>query len=376
MGRDLAIVRLGEVASLGVLVYAIAKFGAGALTDLVGGRRSFLSGMLLSSVFTVGFALSGALPFFTLAWMGNRLVQSIGWVGMVRISSRWFAWSSYGTALGIVSLSFLFGDAAARWLMGTLLAMGASWRQVFFAAALGLVLLLLLSRWLVRESPAERGAPEPEEPPDTVYADRDAPPGTGLRALLAPLLASRVFWVVCTLSLGLTFLRESFNTWTPTYFVEALQLPPDRAASYSALFPFFGGVSVLLAGWGSDRLGRGGRAWIMVGGIAASALTLLALGAADLPGVGVPVAVVALTGFLLIGPYSYLAGAISLDFGGKRGAATAAGVIDGVGYIGGALAGGGVARLAVGAGWDGVFLALAGVAALTACAALLLVRRR
>ena len=43
--------------------------------------------------------------------------------------------------------------------------------------------------------------------------------------------------------------------------------------------------------------------------------------------------------FLLIGPYSYLAGAISLDFGGKRGGATACGIIDGVGYLGGVLAG-------------------------------------
>src|ERR1700759_3038966 len=38
-------VRLGGIASLGVLAYALGKFPSGWLTDLLGGRRSFLFGM-------------------------------------------------------------------------------------------------------------------------------------------------------------------------------------------------------------------------------------------------------------------------------------------------------------------------------------------
>src|SRR5262249_6283186 len=70
---------LGEVASLGVLAYALGKFFAGRLADRLGGRVSFLGGMLGSVVFTLLFATSGTLPLFTLTWIGNRLVQSIGW---------------------------------------------------------------------------------------------------------------------------------------------------------------------------------------------------------------------------------------------------------------------------------------------------------
>ena len=74
--------------------------------------------------------------------------------------------------------------------------------------------------------------------------------------------------------------------------------------------------------------------------------------------------------FLLIGPYSYLAGAISLDLGGKRGGATACGIIDGVGYLfGGVLAGKVIARLSETLGWQGVFVMLAGVAGATAMVA-------
>ena len=68
---------------------------------------------------------------------------------------------------------------------------------------------------------------------------------------------------------------------------------------------------------------------------------------------------------MLIGPYSYLAGAISLDFGGKRGGATACGLIDGVGYLfGGVVAGKVVSSMSQSLGWQGVFKMLAGVALL------------
>jgi OPA family glycerol-3-phosphate transporter-like MFS transporter len=74
--------------------------------------------------------------------------------------------------------------------------------------------------------------------------------------------------------------------------------------------------------------------------------------------------------FLLIGPYSYLAGAISLDFGGKRGGATASGIIDGFGYmLGGVVAGKIVASVSHSLGWQGVFKLLAVVALLTGVAA-------
>jgi phosphonate degradation associated HDIG domain protein len=184
---------------------------------------------------------------------------------------------------------------------------------------------------------------------------------------------------VCALSLGLTLLREAFNTWTPTYFAEGLGLSRADAAGASALFPFFGGISVLLAGFLGDRLGRAGRAWIILGGLAFAGLGLLALGLGDFGGSPRgPIALVASVAFCLLGPYSYLAGAISLDLGGKQGGATASGFVDSAGYLGGAFAGWGLARTSLAFGWRGVFLVLAGIAwaSATVASIYLLAQRR
>jgi sugar phosphate permease len=81
---------------------------------------------------------------------------------------------------------------------------------------------------------------------------------------------------------------------------------------------------------------------------------------------------VALVGFLLMGPYSYLAGAMSMDFGGDKGAATAAGIIDGVGYLAGVLSGDTMARITVRYGWRNAFVALAVTCLITAVVALVL----
>ena len=370
-------VRLGGMVSLSVLAYAAGKFVSGAMADVFGGRRNFLGGMGGAIVFTILFAVSGSLPMFTLAWLGNRLLQSGGWTGLVKVTSRWFSYSKYGTVMGFLALSYLFGDAASRYAMSLLLDAGLGWRGVFFSGA-GFLGLLMLANWIfLRESPEECGLLSPVANPLNVYAgggDKVSESRMPLSSILLPLVRSFPFWLVCLLSLGTTLLRETFNFWTPTYFVQYVGLTNAQAASRSALFPLFGGLSVVVSGVLSDRLGLNGRNRVLFGGLALAAFCLLALSMTpSSANPWIAVGLVAMTGFLMLGPYAYLSGAISLDFGGKRGSASAAGIIDGVGYIAGYLSGDAVARIATGFGWRSAFLSLAGVAFFTAIVALVLV---
>ncbi|MEP7337782.1 MAG: MFS transporter, partial [Acidobacteriota bacterium] len=366
-------VRLGWLASLGVFAYAIGKFFSGGLADWLGGRRTFLLGTAGAIGCTALFAAGGAMPVFTLAWVLNRLLQSMGWPGAVKLASRWFSYSTYGTAMGFISLSYLFGDALARQFMGWLIGRGFGWRAVFFSAAGVLLAIFLANALLLRESPREIGEVEPEADPANLIAANDESSRVDWRSLLAAFVRSPAFWIVCALSLGCTLLRETFNIWTPTYFIEVAGMTKAEAAGKSALFPFFGGLSVLLAGFISDKLGRNGRSLIILIGLLLSSVGLWMLGHTELAraSLALPVVLVAAVAFTLMGPYSYLAGAISLDLGGKRGGATASGLIDGVGYLGGVLAGGSVARISVVYGWRGAFTALSGVALLSSLAALL-----
>ena len=84
-------VRLGFMASAATIAYAAGKSISGSIADLFGGRRTFLAGMGGSIFFTLLFMAGGGFPLFTLAWIGNRLFQSTGWVGLVKVASRWFS---------------------------------------------------------------------------------------------------------------------------------------------------------------------------------------------------------------------------------------------------------------------------------------------
>jgi len=365
-----AVIRMGQLASFGVLAYAIGKIFLTSLGDLWGGKRSFTLGLGGAIAFTLLFSSTGFLPIFTIAWIGNRLSQSIGWAGVVKVCSRWFGYSSYGTVAGILSLSYLVGDAVARQSMGMLLQEGFGWRALFWFAA-GIAGVILLANLLfLRESRAELGYPEPEVNPLNLFAGSEAKP-KGIWQVLKPLLLSRTFALVCLLSFGCTIVRETFGLWIPVYLKDFFGYTAASAASASAIFPAVGAVSVLFTGWLSDRLGPSGRSIVMFVSLSATVAPLIALTTMSrASGATVwPVLLIAAVAFFLLGPYSYLGGAIALDLGGSQGGAASSGIIDGVGYLGGVLAGDTVARISVDWGWRGVFVSLAGVTALSALAA-------
>jgi sugar phosphate permease len=380
MTPAVAMARIGAISSYGILAYAVCKFFLAGIGDLWGGKRSFLLGLGGATAFTLLFASTGMLPVFTLAWVGNRLTQSVGWAGLIKVSSRWFNFSSYGTVLGLLSLSYLIGDALARQTMGVLIEHGYTWRTLFCYAAAVAGVLLVANLFFLHESRVKLGFAEPAVNPQNLYADARSTTGEGwqtsLRELVLPLLKSRAFLLVCLLSFGCTIVRETFNTWTPEYLKSHIGFSSGHAGSLSAIFPAVGAVSVLFSGWLSDRMGINGRALLMMIGLTISTGALIVLMGvpATLAGATLPLILIGIVAFSLLGPYSYLGGAYALDFGGARASAASSGIIDGVGYIGGTLAGYFIARLSGVFGWHGVFLLLAGVCALSALAAAVLYR--
>ena len=188
-------------------------------------------------------------------------------------------------------------------------------------------------------------------------------------------MSSPAFWIVCALSLGTTLLRETFSTWTPTYFNQFVGLSQARSAFWSSVFPSVGVASVLATRRHQRSLGRGGRSIVSCIGLLIAGIALLSMAAAPAGGSGaIPVLLVGVVALGLIGPYSCLAGAMAMDFGGAQGGAASSGLIDGIGYLGGVLAGSAVARVSVALGWQAAFTLLAIVCLGSALASVLLIR--
>jgi MFS transporter, OPA family, glycerol-3-phosphate transporter len=375
-GLELTQAQIGLVDSLGVVAYALGKVINGVVVEYFGGRRMFLVGMVGTILCTTAFGLSAGLPFFLGIWGVNRFVQSMGWPALVKTASRWYPLGRQATVMGFLSLSFLFGDALIRLYLGAIvwtgqrfhgapLAILADWRAVFLIAAGTLGLIALLTAVFLRSSPRDLGLEEPIANPNNVFgASGQSAAPVPLAELILPLLESPIFWSICGINFGLTLVRETFNNWTPTYLKD-VGLSSGTAGMASLVFPLAGGIAAIVAGLLSDRLhGRHGR--IVVPSLVLTTGCLYWMGAANVTGKpGEAIALIAITSFFLLGPYTYLTGVMALDLGGKRGSSTAAGLIDGAGYLGGIASGYGVAKIAQNYAWSGVFQMLAVACGLT-----------
>jgi OPA family glycerol-3-phosphate transporter-like MFS transporter len=360
-----------------VAAYALGKVINGVVVDKLGGRRMFLFGMVATIACTVGFPFGAALPVFVAVWGASRFFQSMGWPALVKTASHWYPLGRQATVMGILSLSFLFGDALIRLYLGGIVAIGqrypgtplerlADWRAVFLIAAATLGVIALITAAVLRGSPRDLGLEEPSANPNNVFgeAGQSAAP-VPLAALILPLLESPVFWSICGINFGLTLIREAFLTWSPKYLKDVADLSAGMAGIASLVFPLAGGISAIAAGLLSDRL-QGRHGLVVVPSLVLATGSLYAMGVIDVNGKPwAAMTLIAVNGFFLIGPYSYLTGVMALDLGGKRGSSTAAGLLDGAGYLGGIASGYGVARIVERFQWYGVFTTLAVACGLT-----------
>lgn len=357
----------GRLGAVGIYCYAAGKLLNGVFTEYAGGRFMFLAGMVLSAACVVAFGLTAAFAALLVVWGLNRFVQSMGWCALVKITGRWFTPARLATVMGVLSISYLFGDALARLYLGALVKAGLGWREVFFVAAGTLLWIAAAGAFLLKRSPADLGLPEPPPPPGNVHGAHDHGDGrVPLRALLGPLFASRLFWLVCGMNMGLTAIRETFNFWTPRYLTKAVGMSAEDAGLLSFLFPLCGAVASLAAGWAADRVrGRFGR--LLVPLTALTVLALWAFASADLRG-NTPLALtlIGAVAVFLMGPYTYCSGVLAMNLGGKRAGAASTGIIDAIGYLCGAVVSGEVAGYLVKHyGFDPLLDVLLGLAVVT-----------
>jgi sugar phosphate permease len=339
----------GELSTIATFTYAVGKFVMGATGDVLGGRRLLAIAIGGSVVCSLAFGVQHAFVMLVLCAAANRFFQSGGWSGLVHVVSRRFEPARHGAVMGVLATSYELGNVAALNLSGLVVRWG--WRMLFvvnpllFAAVGGGALLVLRGGEKQREQKArDAGEEQPKLP---------------LSVILPQLAARGAFWVALAMSALLTFLRISFLTWTPTYLYEIAHAAGREEVSAaivkSSIFPASGVVAALAVGAISDKLGKGRRAPIMAASLAVVVVLVMVLGHGGVHDATTAAFLIGGVGLFLLGPYSLLAGAVALDIAGKRGTATATGIIDGAGYLAGALSGYALGAVADHAGWSAVF---------------------
>jgi OPA family glycerol-3-phosphate transporter-like MFS transporter len=203
---------------------------------------------------------------------------------------------------------------------------------------------------MMRNSPKDAGFGDLDTGDDSA-PDDGAPPA--LSYILRKVFASRATWTIAVISMMVGMVRRStIDSWYPKYFKElylpgaqsvASFIPYQTAVWGIALCGIAGGFAFGIA---SDRVFGGRRAPVIAVGFGGMIGLLLLFGLLDHWALGPwPAAIcLSLLSFFVNGAHGMIGGAASMDFGGRKAAATAAGLFDGMQYLASSLVG-------IGMGW-------------------------
>ncbi len=360
---------LGAIDTAYLGLYAVGQFVNGALGDRIGARRMIGIGMLASAAASVVMGFGTTTTLFLVCFGINGLFQATGWPNNVKAMTPWFSAGSRGKVMGLWCTCYQVGGIVAT-ALATVILVTLGWRWAFripgcWVAGVGMIILLFLV-----EKPQDKGLP----PVDGSADDEARPPGgptpgsvTAQRTGFSAMIRKPVVWSLGIAYFGLKLIRYSLLFWLP-YYLTKTGYDEGTAGYLSTAFEAGGIFGAIGVGWLSDKHFPGARARLLVPMLIALAAALGLYRLVSDSGIVANATSMALVGFLLFGPDSLISGAAAQDVGGGASAASAAGIINGLGSIGAMLQ----AFVTVGVrqawGWGALFYVFIGLASFSAAA--------
>lgn len=358
--------QMGFIASCGFWSYGLAVALNGPLADRFGGRKAILFGALGASLLNLGIGLmffngwtANLLWSMSWLWSINMYFQSFGALSVVKVNSTWFHVKERGVFGGIFGVMISSGYFFATTIGSVLLAKFSSWTVIWFVPAAAIGLMMLVDYFFVQNRPSHAG----HEDFDTgdgsnAHHAEDAP--LPLRELIkrvfhSPIIVSLIFAEFCT-----GFVRQGVMLYFTEYLDEVYHLPKKNPLFWWTGVAFMlGGIfGGLLCGWMSDKLFQSRRPpvafFFYLTQVAMLGLLGFSFGRGTVGGQIWAIALLGLTAMFIFGVHGMLSGTASMDFGGRKAAATVAGALDGIQYIGSGLTGFGLGWVLKNYGWDGV----------------------
>jgi OPA family glycerol-3-phosphate transporter-like MFS transporter len=371
---------LGLFETLLPLVYGLAVVINGPLADKIGGKKSFLFGaigviimnflfglsallittpslwngkdLISEPVLMFGFTKQSLLWTLAIIWSVNGYFQAFGALSIVKINAQWFHIRERGTFAAIFGVLIRFG-LILSFSITPLIAKYISWQWAFWIPAMFVTLLFFLTLIFVKDTPQQAGFGEL----DTGDSTEDMSVKVKMSEVLKKVFASKIMWMIGLGSMMIGFVRRSVvDAWFPVYFkdvygITGTDVPYQLAAWGIAVLGIIGGF---VFGIMSDRVYKGRRAPVIFYCFIGMVLILFLFYLSDSLKLGPVIAALMLVmlSFFVNGAHGMIGGAASMDFGGRKAAATAAGLIDGFQYLAGAFVGQAVGYITSNLGWQ------------------------
>jgi OPA family glycerol-3-phosphate transporter-like MFS transporter len=349
--------QIGAIITASTLLYGISALFNGPIADRFGGRRAMIIGAVGATVFNLAFGLgaylgflgSGAvlLGYLTTTWTLNMYFQSYSALALIKVNAGWFHVAERGVFSAIFGSMIQSGRAAVFALMTTSLVVALPWQWKFFLPAIVVAVMAILTALVVQDSPSDAGLP-PFDPEDATSGDTEK--------ITLGYVARKVFTNPIAITIAIAefctgFVRKGFEEWFPRYMQEAQNLRLDHPVFVKGAMAIVvaGIAGAFVAGTMSDWVFKSRRPPVAFIGYVLQIACLWVVWQA--PSVTAVIVAFTVNSFAISIVHSMLSGTASMDFGGKRAAATAAGMFDGMQYIGGSFVGIGMGLLLDRYGW-------------------------
>ncbi len=327
----------GDIIAAFLWAYAAGQLINGIRVDRIGGRKMMLMGAIgvVAVNVLLGFGMfARMLAYFVTLGAVLGFFQSHGAPSLVKVCASWLRMNERGIFTGIFGFIIQFG----RWailLAGGYIVANASWQWLFWAPAIVCALVAVYAYFNIKDNPEDLGFP-PAETGDVGHGVEDTTP-LNIPEIIRKVATSRVIWILAGAYFCTGVIRWGVDAWYIRYLQETYAMKTDSFTYVVTAFfiPTSAVAGSFLAGFLSDKVfgSRHGPAAALMYFMSFVMLCLFLY----FPGPILSVVFLIILQMFINGPHSLLGGAAAMDFGGRKAAGFATGMIDACQYLGGGM---------------------------------------
>lgn len=344
---------MGIIATSCFWTYALSVIFNGPLADRIGGRKAILIGALGAAVFNLAIGLLffggwnvNIVLGMSLLYSLNGYFQSFGALSVVKVNAAWFHVRERGFFGGVFGIMISSGYALA-FGVGNLIIAHLPWYWVFIIPSGAILFMAAVVYFMVRDRPSHAGFPDF----DTADASSGDETPVNMKYLAGKVFGNPIIQKIAAAEFCTGFVRQGLLLYYVEYLDEMFHIKRGtELATWAGAGVTIGGiVGGLICGWMSDKLFQSRRAPVACFFYLVQIPSLLFLQYA-----GSPVIASFMVGFCctwIFGVHGMLSAAAAMDFGGKKAAATATGMLDGIQYVASGFTGYGLGWIIKHFGW-------------------------